>query len=230
MVQADLVDEDPVGLDAEEARARALETDRDVAEPDRAVAGAEQAARDDADRVREVDDPGVVGRELADAGGDVEHDGDGAERLTEPAGAGRLLADAAAGQRDRLVGEARLLTADAELDQDERRAVERAVELVGDGERAVVAGRVEQPLREAADALAALCVDVMQDDVGQVEPLALAREPGDQLGRVGRPTADDGELHCWTPRGCSAATSGHAKRVRNPDEVTLALRSARVQP
>ena len=37
----------------------ALEADRHVAEPDRAVPGVEQRARDDPDRVREVDDPRV---------------------------------------------------------------------------------------------------------------------------------------------------------------------------
>ena len=176
VVEADLVDEDALGLDAEQLRGEALEPDRDVAEPDRAVPGVEQAARDDPDRVREVDDPGVVGGELAHAGGDLEHDRDRAQRLAEPAGAGRLLADAAAGERDRLVGEPGLLPADAELDQDERGAVERAVEVVRDGELAVVAGRVEHPRGEPADDLAALGVDVVQDDArsGRAAP---ARAP-----------------------------------------------------
>ena len=81
VVEADLVDQDPLGLDAEQLRGGALEPDRDVAEPDGAVAGVEQAARDDPDRVREVDDPGVVGGQLAHAGGDLEHDRNGAQRL-----------------------------------------------------------------------------------------------------------------------------------------------------
>ena len=51
--------------------------------------------------------------------------------LREPARAGRLLADAAARERDGLVGEARGLAADADLDQHEVGAVERAVELAG---------------------------------------------------------------------------------------------------
>ena len=59
VVEADLVDDDPLRLDAEQPRERALEADRDVAEADGAVAGVEQRARDDPDRVREVDDPGV---------------------------------------------------------------------------------------------------------------------------------------------------------------------------
>ena len=171
------------------------------------MACVEQAARDDPDRVREVDDPDVVVGQLAHAGGDVEHDRDCSQGLPEPAGASRLLADAAAGERDRLVREAGLLPADSELDQDERGAVERAVEVIRDGELAVVAGRVEHAGGEAADDLAALGVDVVQDDVGQVEPLPLARQPSDQLRGVGRATADDGELHRWTPTVCRAATS-----------------------
>src|SRR5204862_990790 len=110
-------------------------------------------------------DRGVVGGALADARGDPEHDGKGSERLAEAAGAGRLLADAAAGEGDRLVAKPRLLAAHAELDQDERRAVERAVEVVGDGKGAVVARSVQHALCKAADDLAALWVDVLQDEL-----------------------------------------------------------------
>jgi hypothetical protein len=103
--------------------------------------------------------------------------------------------------------------ADAKLDQDERRAVERPVELVGDRERALVAGRLEHPGREAADDLAPLRVDVVQDDVCEVEPLPLAREPRDEFRGVGRATADDRELH--------RAANLLANRVRNPDKMTF---------
>ena len=209
VVQPDLVDEHALGLDPEHARGGALDADRDVAQADGAVTRVEQAAGDDPDRVGEVDDPGVLGGQLAHALGDLEHDGDGAQRLAEPAGAGRLLADAAAGERDRLVGEAGLLAADAELDQDERSALERAVEVVGDRQRSLEAGGVEHPRGEAAHDLAPLRVDVLQDDVCQVEPLALARETRDQLRRVGRAAADDGELHrrraaaaAWVRESC----------------------------
>ena len=96
------------------------------------MAGVEQRAGDDADRVGEVDDPGARRRALAHALGDLEHDRHGAQRLREAAGAGRLLPDAAAGERQRLVGEPRLLPADPDLDQHEVGAVDRAVEVVGD--------------------------------------------------------------------------------------------------
>ena len=84
----------------------------------------------------------------------------------------------------------------------------------------VVAGRVEHPRGEPADDLAALGVDVLQDDVGQVEPLALARQSGDQLRGVGRATADDGELHRWTPTICRAATSESCQEPRRDDSCT----------
>src|SRR5262249_56747381 len=77
----------------------------------------------------------------------------------------------------------------------------------------VVAGGVEHALGEPADNLAPLGVDVVQDDVREVEPLTLARETGDELRRVRRATADDGELHRWTPILCSATASGAVGNV-----------------
>ena len=130
VIEADLIDHDGRGLDPEQPRERALEADRDVAEADRTVAGIEQRARDDPDRVREVDDPRAGGRELARPLGDPEHDRHRAESLGQAARARRLLADAAARERDRLVAEARLLPADADLDEHEVGPVERTVELV----------------------------------------------------------------------------------------------------
>ena len=62
VVETDLVDDDLRRLDAEMTRERALEADRDVAEADGAMPGIEQRARDDPDRVREVDDPRVRAR------------------------------------------------------------------------------------------------------------------------------------------------------------------------
>ena len=67
VVEPDLVDHDLLGLDAEQLREVPLEADRHVAEPDRPVALVEQRPRDDADGVREVDDPGAVGGALARA-------------------------------------------------------------------------------------------------------------------------------------------------------------------
>ena len=61
VIEPDLVDEDPLGVDLEQTPDKPLERDRDIAETDGAVAGVEESAGDDADRIREVDDPGPVG-------------------------------------------------------------------------------------------------------------------------------------------------------------------------
>ena len=72
-------------------------------------------------------------RPLGRALGDVEDDRHRPERLGEAAGAGRLLADRPEPRRQRLVDEAGRLAADAQLDEDEVRAVEGGVECSGSG-------------------------------------------------------------------------------------------------
>ena len=68
-----------------------------------------------------------VRRRRATSSRDLEHHRHGAQRLGEAAGAGRLLADRAELVGQRLVDQARLLAADAQLDQHEVGAVERLV-------------------------------------------------------------------------------------------------------
>ncbi len=58
VVEPDVVELDPVGRHAEQRGEQPLVTDRHVAQADGAVAGVQQGAGDDADGVREVDDPG----------------------------------------------------------------------------------------------------------------------------------------------------------------------------
>ena len=96
VVEPDLVDDHARAVRRRAAGKLTLEADRDVAQPDGAVAGVEEGASDDADRVREVDDPGPGAAERSRSLGDLEHDRHGAHRLREAAGAGRLLTDAAA--------------------------------------------------------------------------------------------------------------------------------------
>ncbi len=187
------------GSTPEQRRDPALEGDRDVAKPDRAMAGVEQRAGDDPDRIGEVDDPCVVGGELARALRDSQHDRHRPHRLREPAGAGRLLADAAARGRDRLVAQPRCLAADADLDQHRVGAVQRPVELPGQLERAGEALTVEDPSRQPADDLAPVGVDVVQHEFAHVDPLALEHQPGDELRRVGRSGADHREFHLELP-------------------------------
>src|SRR5262249_3983546 len=194
VVEPDLVDEDAVRRDVDEPGDLPLNADCDVAEADGPVVGVAERTSDDADGVGEIDDPGV-GCELGHARRDLEHHRHGPERLRQASGSRRLLADAAARKRDRLVAEARGLTADAQLHQDERRAVQCAVELVGDEQASFKAGRREHPPREPADDLAPLGIDVLEYDLAKPDAVALTRQAGDQLGRVRRPSADDGELH-----------------------------------
>ena len=220
VVEADLVDEDPLRLDAEHPGDRALEADGDVAEADRAVAGVEQRARDDADRVREVDDPRARRGTLRGALGDLEHDRHRAHRLREAAGPGRLLADAAAAQRHRLVVQPRLLPADADLEQDERRSVERAVEVLGEHEPALVVLAREHAPREPADDVEPLAVDVVQRELVHRQP----RQVRDELGRVRRARADDVELHPLTP--VSVTPSTKARCARKKSTITGAITSS----
>ena len=161
MVETDLVDENAGRVDVEELRKAPLEADGDVAEPDGAMTGVEQGARDDPHGVGEVDGPEAGRGSRARPFRDLEHHGHRPQRLAEAARTGRLLTDAAACQRDRLVGEPRLLPADADLHEHEVRAVERPVEIGCDDELARVALAVEHALRQPADDLAALLVDVL---------------------------------------------------------------------
>src|SRR5262249_8482582 len=129
--------------------------------------------------------------ELAHALCDLEDDRHRAERFRKSAGAGRLLPDAAAGEGERLVGEARTLPTDADLNKNEVGVLDRAIEVVRDLERAAELLALEHPARKAADHLAPLAVDVVQHELRHVE----AREPGHELGRVRGAAADDRDLH-----------------------------------
>jgi hypothetical protein len=113
VVEADVVQDHRLRCHAEQPGEPALEADRHVAQADGPVSGVEQGPGDDADRVGEVDDPGVRRGQCPDAFGDVEDDRHGPQRLGQPARPGGLLADAAALQREGLVGDARRLPADA---------------------------------------------------------------------------------------------------------------------
>ena len=54
--------------------------------------------------------------------------------------------------------------------------LDRAIEVVGDLEPAFVALTIEHPLREPADDLTPLRVDVVKDEVADVDAASLARE------------------------------------------------------
>ena len=125
-------------------------------------------------------------RELPHALGDLEHDRHSAHRLRKAACARRLLADAAAGERERLVREPRRLPSDPQLEQDEPAPSTAASRSSVTVERAAEALALEHPRRHRADDLAPLRVDVVEDELLDGDPGSLARQPGDELGRVGR--------------------------------------------
>ena len=71
--------------------------------PMRPVPRVDERLGHDADRVREVDDPGIRRGAAARQLGELEHERHGPQRLGQAAGAGRLLADRAEAEGERLV-------------------------------------------------------------------------------------------------------------------------------
>ena len=95
-----------------------LIADRNIAQPDRPMTVIKQGARDDAHRIREIDDPGVIGGEPGHSLGDLQDHRHRTECLRQPASTRRLLADAAAPQGQAFIDRARRLTADPQLEQN----------------------------------------------------------------------------------------------------------------
>ena len=126
--------------------------------------------------------------------GDVEHDGNGAKRLGEPARAGRLLADQAKPGRDGLVLQPGGEAADAQLHEHERRALDRSPAVGGAREPARESLPAQDPGGEPADDVQPALVDVVQDDLGDAQPLGAQAEALDQLGGVGAAAADNRDL------------------------------------
>lgn len=190
-----MVEADQLGVDAQVGGELPLEADGDVAQADGLVPGALQGAGDDADRVGEVDDPGVRAGE-ADLFGDVQHHRDGAQRLGEAAGAGGLLADAPALQRPGLVLVAGGLSADAQLEQDGVGAPDPGGDLGGGGDGGAVALPGEDPAGQAGDQLQPVGGRVDQDEFADREGVPQPGEAVDQLRCVGGTAADDCQLQC----------------------------------
>ena len=113
MVEADMLQLHAIRLDAQAApRSRRWKLIATLHRPSARWPLIQQRLGDDADRVREVDDPGLRRRPLADQLGELDHHGHRAQRLGEAAGAGRLLADGAELQGAASRREARRLSAD----------------------------------------------------------------------------------------------------------------------
>ncbi len=92
--------------------------------------------------------------------------------------------------------------------------LDRSVEVVRDGERAAEALPLEHPRCHLTDDPAPLGVDVVEDELLDGDPGSLERQPGDELGRVGRPTTDHGELHPFTPVSVTPSTNAFCARKK----------------
>src|SRR6185312_9265131 len=102
-------------------------------------------------RIREVDEPRP---RRATRGGllrELEDDGNGPQRLREAARPRRLLTDAAESRRDRLVGQARGLSSDPELDHDEVGALECLLAAVGERQPPTPSRLSDHALGESSD-------------------------------------------------------------------------------
>ena len=73
---------------------------------------------------------------------------------------------------------------------------------------------LQHPRGEAADHVAPLLVDVVQDELAHVDLVALTREPRDELGRVRRAAADDRDLHPFTPVNVTPSTNARCARKK----------------
>ena len=184
----------PIGVDAELRRHRSLQGDRDVAEAEGPVTGIDERLGNDADRVREVDDPRSRRRMTSRQLGELEDHGHRPERLREAARAGRLLTDRAELQGEGLVEQARGLSADPELDQDEVGAVNGGARVIGQRQAAFPAEAGEHSLGKPAHDFAALGADIVECELVDRQAVAAVGETVDELGRVRATAADDGDL------------------------------------
>jgi hypothetical protein len=103
---------------------------------------------------------------------------------------GRSCRTSAAG----LVDEPSRLAAHAQLDDDEVRAVERLVAGRRAHDPGGGVGLVGHPVREAADDLQPLRVDVVEHELVDRQPVVAADEALDELRRVRAATAHDRDL------------------------------------
>ena len=134
-------------------------------------------------------------RAALDLARDREHHGDRAQGLGEAADAGRLLPDQPEGAPGELVAVPRLLPADAQLRDHERRARERVGRVGRPAHLQIRAGGLAHAPREAPDDLEPLLVRVEQDELARRQPIAAPQDSVDELRRVGGAAAYDADLH-----------------------------------
>src|SRR5579863_8779349 len=193
VVEPDVVERHGLRLDAEQRGEVALQPDRHIAQPDRAVPRVEQRPGDDADRVGEVDQPRAGRRPPPGELGDLKHERHGAQRLGQPARPGRLLSHAAEFKRPRLVPVPRRLAADPELYEHRARAINPVLRVGSPPHDRPVPVRPHDPRGHGPDRGQPRLVGVDQDHLGDLwrEP----PEPVCELRRVGGAAADNSKFH-----------------------------------
>ena len=213
-------------VDAEGGGDAAAEPDRRVTDADHPVAEVSRhRLGDQTCRVGEVDDP-RPGSTSADPPGDVDRDRNRAQAVGDAARADRLLAEHALIQCHTLVGRPALEPADAYRREDEVGAVERPVEVGGDGDRGRVGGSGRLLGEHLADHLRPHRVQVMQDHFGDAA-LALVTEQGTVDQRdTEPPAAEHGQSHASitsmphaTGRAHGTSSSGRSEPTSSGDEI-----------
>ena len=183
------------GVYAEPAREQELESDRDVAQAHGAVPVVEQGAGHDPHRVGEVDDPRLRCCAAPHLVCDVEHHRNRAKRFRKASRTGRLLAHAPTPQRNGLIEVSSSLTTDAQLQQDEIGTVHRLVEIGRGREGAPPPMTAGNPSAHTGDRIEARRVGIAENEFVNIERLAQAGDPVDQLGCVGAAASDHRDLH-----------------------------------
>ncbi len=217
VVEADVVERHVGRVDAEPPGEQPLEADRDVAQPDGAVTVVEQGPGDDPDGIGEVDDPGVRCRPPRHRAGEVERHGDGAHRLGQAARTGRLLPHAAALEGERLVLGPRRWPPTRNCRSTADAPSMACVAIRGRDEPRGGAGVPQDPLGERPHDGEPLGIGIEQHELVDGQLAGQPAEAVDELGRVGRATPDDRELHAATlPRQARQAPvdqSAHTTRT-----------------
>ena len=108
-----------------------------------------------------------------------------------------------------------VLPADPQLEQHDRGAVQRLVEVGGPHQAAGMPLLGQDPLGDSADDVQPLLVRVREHELLDRQQVPQAGEAVHQLGRVGRPAADDCDLHPLTPVRVTPSTKAFcAKKNR----------------
>ena len=189
----------PARLDAEQVPSSSLIADRNIAQPDRPVTVIQEGARDDAHRIREIDDPGVIGGEPGDPLGDLQDHRHGTECLRQPPSTGRLLADTATLQRQAFIDRARRLATNPQLEQNHCGICHRPIKISCERDVPGIAVSGENALRDPGDQGEPLLSRVGQHQLVNPKQMLQPRDPVGQLGCVSGASAYHGDLHQSLP-------------------------------